>query len=337
MFRIEIVSRKEEISRDTFSSLFDKRIPIWIGYILKIMEIIRIPRIMQDVSRTHRRQGKTLGFVPTMGALHEGHLSLVRMARQENDVVVVSIYVNPKQFGPAEDLSKYPRALEADSEKLEKEDVDILFLPDDSLMYPEGFSTFVEVEGISDKLCGAFRPGHFRGVATVVTKLLDIVFPSRAYFGQKDFQQTLIIKRMVKDLDMAIDVVVCPTIREADGLAMSSRNRYLTEEERSAATSLHRCLVEGSEAIKSGIIQVGELRKRMLEKLAAEPLVSEVQYCSAYNPATLDELELIDSEALLAIALVIGGTRLIDNMLVAGTSARQASATALKETTKRTC
>mgnify|MGYP006268580575 CR=1 FL=1 len=280
------------------------------------MEIIRIPRIMQDIAGTHRMHGRTIGFVPTMGALHEGHLSLVRMAREENDIVVVSIYVNPKQFSPSEDFSQYPRDKEGDTDLLNREGVDILFFPDDSLMYPEGFSTNVEVGGLSDKLCGAYRPGHFRGVSTVVAKLLDIVMPVNAYFGQKDFQQTVIIKKMVRDLNMAIAIVVCPTIREHDGLAMSSRNVYLSGEERRAAPVIYECLREASRAITSGIIKVEELKKLMMERLESEPLVKEVQYCSAYDPEQLTELEIIGNEALLAIALTIGNTRLIDNMLV---------------------
>lgn len=260
--------------------------------------------------------GRTVGFVPTMGALHEGHLSLVRMCREENDIVVASVYVNPTQFGPAEDLSQYPRDLEGDREKLKKEKVDILFLPDDSVMYPKGFSTFIEVGSLSERLCGAYRPGHFRGVATVVAKLFNIVSPVRAYFGQKDFQQTLVIKKMVRDLNSAVDVVICPTIRESDGLAMSSRNAYLRPEERKAASVIYRSLVKGAEAVKSGIIEVRILKKIMLDVLEAEPLVSEIQYCSAYDPESLDEREQIGGEALLAVALKIGATRLIDNMRV---------------------
>jgi len=281
------------------------------------MEIIRIPRIMQDITKTHEMGNKTIGFVPTMGALHEGHLSLVRMARAENEITVVSIYVNPTQFGPTEDLSQYPRNIEGDTEKLAGEGIDILFHPVDSFMYPDGFSTRVEVEGLSRRLCGYYRPGHFSGVATVVTKLFNLVRPARAYFGQKDFQQTVIIKQMVKDLDMGVDIVVCPTIREEDGLAMSSRNLYLTREQRDSAAIIYKCLTETSEAIKSGIIKVPELKEFMEKRLASEPLVSEIQYCSAYNPDTLDELEQIGNEALLAIALKIGETRLIDNILVA--------------------
>jgi pantoate--beta-alanine ligase len=282
----------------------------------KEMEIIRVPRVMQDIAFSHRLRGKTVGFVPTMGALHEGHLNLVRMCREENDIAVVSVYVNPTQFGPAEDLSKYPRDFDGDRDKLALQDVDILFLPDDSVIYPAGFSTFVEVKNLSEKLCGAFRPGHFKGVATVVAKLFGIVNPSRAYFGMKDFQQTVIIRRMVRDLNSTVEVVVCPTMREPDGLAMSSRNAYLTPEERKAATVIYRALMKGSEGVKSGIIEGNKLRNSMLAILRTEPLVSEIQYCSAYDPEALDELEQIGHETLLAIALKIGATRLIDNMLV---------------------
>lgn len=272
---------------------------------------------MRETATGHILHGRTVGLVPTMGALHDGHLSLVRMARDENDILVVSIYVNPAQFAPSEDLSKYPRDIEGDTEKLKREGVDILFLPDDSLMYPKGYSTFVEVEGISGKLCGLFRPGHFRGVATVVTKLFNIVSPGKAYFGQKDFQQTIVIKRLVKDLDMEIEIVVCPTVREADGLAMSSRNTYLSKEERAAASVIYRSLSEAKEAIKSGIIKTREIRKLMKEKLRSEPLVSEVQYSSVYDPESLEELEDIEGDVLLAVAVKIGNTRLIDNMLAA--------------------
>lgn len=281
------------------------------------MELIRIPKIMQDSSKTHRMRGKTIGFVPTMGALHEGHLALVKISKQENDITVVSIYVNPTQFGPSEDLSRYPRNLEGDTKKLREKGVDTLFLPDDSHIYPQGFAARVEVPGLSEKLCGAFRPGHFRAVATVVTKLLNIVSPDRAYFGQKDFQQALIIKSLARDLEMGIGVETCPTIREEDGLAMSSRNAYLSIEERKAATVIYRTILEASDAIKSGTVNAKAIKKGMLDKLASEPLVSEVQYCSVYDPETLEEIELVEKEALLAVAVKIGATRLIDNMLVA--------------------
>lgn len=280
------------------------------------MEILRIPRIMQDTSGGHLMHGRSIGFVPTMGALHEGHLHLVRIARQENDITVVSIYINPLQFGPSEDFKEYPRDIETDTERLKQEGVDILFLPDNSLIYPKGFSTYVEVDALSGKLCGAFRPGHFRGVATVVAKLFNIVRPVRAYFGQKDFQQTVIIKRLAKDLDMGIDVVACPTVREEDGLAMSSRNASLNQDERKAAAIIYRSLKKASESVESGIIRTDAIKKLMKEMLMSETLISEVQYCSAYDTATLDEIGEIGKEALLAVAVKIGSTRLIDNMLV---------------------
>jgi len=280
------------------------------------MELIRIPRIMQDTANEHKLRGKPIGFVPTMGALHEGHLSLVRRSKQENHTTVVSIFVNPTQFGPAEDFQNYPRDTEGDLEKLRKEEVDILFMPNASLMYPGGFSTHVEVEGLSDKLCGAFRPSHFKGVATVVMKLFTIVKPARAYFGQKDFQQTVVIRRMVKDLDMDIDIVLCPTIRERDGLAMSSRNAYLNEAQRAAAPVVFRCLSEASGLIKSGIIDATHIQRIMQERILAEPAVSGVDYMGIYDPVTLNVLSEVRDEVLLAAAVKIGRTRLIDNILV---------------------
>ena len=280
------------------------------------MELVRIPRIMQDTAKDHILRGKPIGFVPTMGALHEGHLSLVRRSKQENHTTVVSIFVNPTQFGPAEDFQNYPRDTEGDLEKLRKEEVDILFIPNASLMYPGGFSTHIEVEGLSDKLCGAFRPSHFKGVATVVMKLFNIVKPARAYFGQKDFQQTVVIRRMVKDLDMNIDIVLCPTIRERDGLAMSSRNAYLNEAQRAAAPVVFRSLSEASGLIKSGIIDATHIQRIMQESILAEPAVSGVDYMGIYDPVTLNVLSEVRDEVLLAAAVKIGRTRLIDNILV---------------------
>ncbi len=280
------------------------------------MEIIRIPGEMQAMAGKILHQGKSIGFVPTMGALHEGHLSLVRRARRENHVTAVSIFVNPMQFGPSEDFYNYPRDIDGDAEKLRREEVGILFMPDSSLMYPEGFSTCVDVEGISGRLCGAFRPGHFRGVATVVAKLLNIVKPARAYFGQKDFQQTVVIRQMARDLDMDTAIVVCPTVRESDGLAMSSRNAYLSEREREAAAVIFRSLAGASGLIESGIINVERIKGFMHEKIAAEPAVSGIDYAGVYDPATLEEPAATRDEILLAVAVRIGGTRLIDNMLV---------------------
>lgn len=280
------------------------------------MEIIRIPKIMQATAKGHLVRGRTIGFVPTMGALHDGHLSLVRRARQENDLTAVSIFVNPIQFGPAEDFQKYPRDIEEDTGKLLKEQVDILFMPDTKAMYPEGFSTHIEVEQISERLCGAFRPGHFRGVATVVAKLFHIVLPKRAYFGQKDYQQAQVIKRMTRDLDMDIEIVVCPTVREKDGLAMSSRNAYLSAEQRRSATVLFRCLSEAAASVESGIIKVQDITRGMQQSLTDEPAITEVQYAGLFDPVTLGEIHETGGDALLAIAVKMGDTRLIDNMLV---------------------
>src|SRR4030067_3130038 len=238
------------------------------------MEIIRIPAIMRQTSQEHLKKGKTIGFVPTMGALHEGHLSLMRRAKQENDITTVSIFVNPIQFGPSEDIERYPRDREGDLEKLQKEKTDVTFMPEISSMYPEGFLTHIEVNEISGRLCGAFRPNHFRGVATVVTKLLNIVKPTRVYFGQKDFQQSGIIKQLVRDLNMGVDVVVCPTVREQDGLAMSSRNAYLSEEQRKSATVIYECLKEASDLVKSGIMDGIFIKGFMQERIPKVPGVS---------------------------------------------------------------
>jgi pantoate--beta-alanine ligase len=280
------------------------------------MELIRIPRIMQDTCRKHLLKGRTLGFVPTMGALHDGHLSLIKRAKMENDVTAVSIFINPLQFGPSEDLARYPRNIDEDRKKIDDLEVDILFLPENSLMYPQGFSTHVNVDALSEKLCGRFRPGHFEGVATVVAKLLNVVSPARAYFGQKDFQQAVIIKRMVRDLNVGLEIVVCPTIREQDGLAMSSRNLYLDEGQRKAAAVLYKCLSQASDAINAGERSPVVIKELMAEVLSAEPLFTQIDYASVYDPETLDEVSRIEGEVLLAMAVILGNTRLIDNMLV---------------------
>lgn len=292
------------------------------------MEIIRNIRMMRQtasalrVDTTRFRGGeKTIGFVPTMGALHEGHLSLVRRAKDENDITVVSIFVNPTQFGPGEDLERYPRDVEGDMEKLEAEGVDILFLPESEDIYPEGYSTYVNVEGITEGLCGRFREGHFRGVATVVTKLFNIVRPSTAYFGQKDYQQSLVIKKLVRDLNFDIDIVVCPTVREPDGLAMSSRNQYLNEEERQAATVIFKTLKLGVNLLKDGK-SPKVVRNIMWEEMRKEPLVKEIEYLSVYHPESLTDLAEMPEDKgsegayLLAAAVRIGSARLIDNILV---------------------
>jgi len=278
------------------------------------MEILRIPRITQDSCKKYLQRGRSLGFVPTMGALHDGHLSLVKRAKMENDVTIISIFLNPLQFGPAEDLEKYPRDIEEDIRKLRQEEIDIMFLPDNNLMYPQSFSTSIEVGPLSEKLCGKFRPGHFSGVATVVAKLFNIINPTRAYFGQKDFQQTVIINRMAKDLNFNADIIVCPTIREHDGLAMSSRNVYLEMGQRSTACLLYQCLSNASKSVKSGITSGEQIRETMRQTLLSEPLISQIDYASAYNPETLEEVDEIKGEVLLAVAVRIGDTRLIDNI-----------------------
>ncbi len=282
------------------------------------MEIIRIPGIMQDTCRKQLQKGRSIGFVPTMGALHAGHLSLIKRAQRENDIVVVSIFVNPLQFGPAEDFAAYPRDVDNDVAKLRDLGVDTLFLPDSNLMYPAGYSTYVQVEGVTDRLCGLARPGHFRGVATVVAKLLNLTSPSRAYFGQKDFQQTVVIRRMVKDLGMNVEIVVCPTLREEDGLAMSSRNQYLNPEERTAAATLHRALKRTAEMLQGGKSSPAGLKELLVSELKKERLISVIDYASLYHTETLDELQDPGQvkEVLIAVAARIGRTRLIDNLVV---------------------
>lgn len=257
----------------------------------------------------------TVGFVPTMGYLHEGHLSLIRRAKDECDSVVVSIFVNPTQFGPNEDLAKYPRDLERDLRLIEPLGVDLVWTPTAEVMYPPGYQTWVEVEAVTRPLEGAMRPGHFRGVTTVVAKLFNAVQPHKAYFGQKDAQQAAVIRRMTRDLNFPIEIVVCPTVREADGLAMSSRNVYLSPEQRKAATVLFRSLSAAKELYESGERNAEALRRKMKEVLAAEPL-AEVQYVSCADYDTLEELSEVTGKALLSMAVFIGKTRLIDNFVL---------------------
>jgi len=256
-----------------------------------------------------------VGFVPTMGFLHEGHLSLVRQARHDCGSVVVSIYVNPTQFGPNEDFTKYPRDLQRDLELLRSEGVDLVWTPTDKIMYPTGYQTWVVVEEVSKPLEGAIRAGHFRGVATVVAKLFNAVRPHKAYFGQKDAQQVAVIRRMRRDLDFPIEIVVCPTMREPDGLALSSRNVYLNPEERAAAVVLSRGLFSAKKAFDAGEQDASHLRTLVLDTLATERLV-KVQYVSCASPDTLQELDGQVDRALLSLAVTIGKTRLIDNILL---------------------
>lgn len=256
-----------------------------------------------------------VGLVPTMGFLHEGHLSLVRCAKGENESVVVSIYVNPTQFAPTEDLKAYPCNTERDLALLENEGVDLVWSPSDQDMYPPGFQTWVELERLTKFLEGSYRPEHFRGVATVVSKLFNAVQPQRAYFGQKDAQQAVVITRMTQDLNFPVEVIICPTIREADGLALSSRNSYLNPEERRAAPVLYRALSGAKEAFERGIIDSEKLHTHMLEVLEKEPL-AEVEYVSVADLETLEELDGPVTRGLLSMAVRFGTTRLIDNVLI---------------------
>jgi pantoate--beta-alanine ligase len=276
------------------------------------MEVVSEPqelRVKRDVLK------EPVGLVPTMGFLHEGHLSLVRRARQDCASVVVSIFVNPTQFGPKEDLAKYPRNLLRDLDLLDKEGVDLVWTPTEEVMYPPGYQTWVIVEEISRPLEGAMRPGHFRGVATVVAKLFNTVQPQKAYFGQKDAQQAAVIRRMAQDLDIPVEIIICPTVREPDGLAMSSRNVYLSPEERRKASVISRSLFEARAAFNAGEREAKELLKVVLDLLASEKGV-KVQYVSCADPETLQELDGRVSQALISMAVTIGKTRLIDNIIL---------------------
>jgi pantoate--beta-alanine ligase len=279
------------------------------------LKTLRTIAEMRAASRQARQSGKRLGFVPTMGALHEGHLSLVRAAHQATDVVVASIFVNPTQFGPNEDLAKYPRSFERDCELLEKEGVEWLFAPSVQEMYPSGAVTWVLVEELSNKLDGRSRPGHFRGVTTVVSKLFHIVQPNIAFFGQKDAAQAAIIRRMVLDLNLPVEVAVCPIVREPDGLAMSSRNAYLDSQQRQKALVLHRSLMRVQELLERGEISAHILASEGRNEFNADPSV-RLDYFEIVNPDTLDPIEDISNGALIAVAAYIGSTRLIDNTLV---------------------
>lgn len=281
------------------------------------MKILHTIAEMRAACAEARRGGKRLGFVPTMGALHEGHLSLVRAARARCDAVAVSIFVNPTQFGPSEDFSKYPRSFEHDSEMLEATGVDLLFAPSVEEMYPKGAVTFVTVEGLSEKLCGRSRPGHFRGVTTVVNKLFNIVHPDLAFFGQKDAAQAVIVRKMVRDLNLPVEIAVCPIVREADGLAMSSRNAYLDAEQRLSATVLHRALMQVQSLAEKGERRAATLIDAAQRVFREEPAV-RVDYVEIVDNETLDPVAEVSRGALVAVAAFVGSTRLIDNILLAG-------------------
>ncbi|MFZ2052824.1 MAG: pantoate--beta-alanine ligase [Candidatus Aminicenantales bacterium] len=270
---------------------------------------------MKAAAEEIRRRGRTIGFVPTMGYLHDGHLSLVRESRKRADATVVSIFVNPLQFGPQEDFRRYPRDRGRDEALLEKAGVDILFHPGDLDMYPEGYRTRVEVTGLQDKLCGRSRPGHFKGVATVVLKLFNIVRPDQAFFGQKDAQQAIILRRMAEDLNLDVKIAVLPTVREPDGLAISSRNSYLNPEERRAALVLFRSLEEARRMFVRGERGAGPIREQMLRTIGSESL-AKVDYVEIVDLRTIEPVDRIESDVLIDVAVLIGSTRLIDNTIL---------------------
>jgi pantoate--beta-alanine ligase len=276
---------------------------------------MQLAKTVAELRELRRQSSGSVGFVPTMGYLHEGHLALVRQARNENSTVVVSIFVNPAQFGPSEDLVSYPRDLDRDLELLGEEKTDVVFMPSDEEMYPPLFSSWVDVEKVTERLEEASRPGFFRGVATVVAKLFNIVQPTKAYFGQKDAQQAIVIQRMVADLNMDLEIIVVPTVRENDGLAMSSRNVYLNSEERQAATVLFEALTLAKELWQGGEKDADKIRHQMTSLIQNEPL-AQIDYVSIADAVTLEELKVVDGPALASLAIRIGKTRLIDNTIL---------------------
>jgi pantoate--beta-alanine ligase len=270
---------------------------------------------MKALAGEWRAAGRSIGFVPTMGCLHEGHLSLVRASKKRCGATVVSIFVNPAQFGPSEDFQRYPRDLAKDSAVLESEGVDALFVPAAGDVYPEGYRTYVEVTDLQDRLCGRSRPGHFRGVATVVLKLFHILRPDVSFFGAKDAQQTMIIEKMVRDLDLDVEIAVCPIVREPDGLAMSSRNTYLSPDERKAARALSRSLAEAEGLVREGERDAARLIGRMKDIIAGEPL-ARIDYAEIVAAGSLEPVAEVRGDTLILLAVFIGRTRLIDNVRI---------------------
>jgi len=279
------------------------------------MEIAKTIESVRSLVKAARREGKKIGFVPTMGALHIGHISLIETANNDCDFVVVSIFVNPTQFGPGEDFKKYPRPLKADLEICRKAEVDVVFAPTPEQMYPDENLTWVNVEKLTEPLCGRFRPGHFRGVTTVCAKLFNIVAPDIAFFGQKDAQQAIVIRRMVIDLNMPLEIVICPTIREPNGLAVSSRNQYLTEQQKKDATNIYKSLQRCRHVIDAGIKDTKEIITEMCTILKQVPSI-EIEYISIVDAETLQAIDRIVGKVLAAVAVRIGPARLIDNILV---------------------
>ena len=280
-----------------------------------VIRLLREIKEMKTWAERVRREGATIGFVPTMGYFHEGHLALMRRARELADKVVVSIFVNPIQFGPKEDFAAYPRDLERDAKLAEEVGVDLLFVPEAEEMYPSGYQTFVEVTELSKPLCGAKRPGHFRGVATVVLKLFNIVRPQLAVFGLKDYQQYLVIRQMVKDLNLDVEIVGHPIVREEDGLAMSSRNTYLSPEERKSATCLYQALVLAERRVREGEREAQRLKDELSRFILSHPH-TRIDYIEFCDPETLAPVERLEGETLLALAVFVGRARLIDNALI---------------------
>ena len=279
------------------------------------MEVAETIQSVRKLVKAARAEGKKIGFVPTMGALHTGHISLIEAAAQQTDFVVVSIFVNPTQFGPGEDFEKYPRPISADLEICKQHGVDAVFVPTPEKMYQKNNLTWVNVEKLTEPLCGQFRPGHFRGVTTVCAKLFNIVTPDIAFFGQKDAQQAIVIKRMVADLNMPLKIIVCPTIRESDGLAVSSRNQYLTKQQRKDATLIYKSLQKCQEVVETGVTNTKEIIDQMYAILNRIPS-AKIEYVSIVNAETLESIDKITGKVLAAVAVKIGSTRLIDNILV---------------------
>jgi len=278
-------------------------------------KVVKSVESMMKLSDGFRKNGLSIGFIPTMGYLHEGHISLVKEAKKRNDIVVVSIFVNPTQFGPREDLKKYPQDMKRDLKLLSRYKVNAVFAPAAKDMYPDGYRTDVEVKGLSEKLCGASRPGHFRGVTTIVAKLFNIVRPDNAYFGEKDFQQQVIIRKMVRDLNLGVKIKSMPTVREKDGLAMSSRNTYLSKEDRVKALVINRSLKFAKILVNSGIRSSAKI-KAAISKILKTAKGLKIDYISICDPETLDEKSVIKGKTLIAVAVYVGKTRLIDNLVL---------------------
>lgn len=311
-------SSRRDTRRHEISSVRDEEHSFFYAFgggIEEVMKTVDRVREMKQAVAELKSRGLSIGFVPTMGCLHEGHLSLVRESLKKADRTVVSVFVNPTQFGPSEDFMKYPRDLKRDAEILDRMGVDYLFAPEPEEIYPEGYKTYVEVHELQDRLCGRSRPGHFRGVCTVVLKLFHIVNPDVSFFGQKDAQQAIILKRMVKDLDMDVTIEVMPIVRDKDGIALSSRNTYLSPEERKAALCLSRSLKAARTMIKKGERDAGKIIQKMREIFEREPL-ARIDYVEIVDVEELRPIPQIKKEALIALAVFIGSTRLIDNDII---------------------